>query len=693
MVKLIAPYSVTKVENSTLEECIDYCKRKNVLVIDTETRPKPEFRGYKKAGLDPYMSEIVMFQIGDQHQQFVIDTRFIDITQSAVMNLLTDISKIKILVNAKFDYKQIYTDFGVRLNNIHDLMVQEMSLHQGIQNFGFSLEKMSQRYIGTKFRKTSQLDLFSKKEDDEEILVSKETRKEFFSIGDRPFSYNQISYGGKDVELPALIYPLQLQLLKKNNTTALVDLENKFTLVLADMELAGFHLDEDMWVELYKNNLVKRDKALKRLVEITTTHEDLSKFKNRQTSLFENSRVTSSVNINWSSNPQIVDVCKALGIPTKQLDRQKSKEADEAIYKDSVEERFLLKYKDKFPFIEQFLLFRRYEKATSTYGTGFLSKSLHPVIGRVCSTYRQILNSGRMASRDPNLQNIPNEYRVPGFRECFRSPVGKKLIVADYSGQELRILADYANEDVMIEALNAGEDLHSLTASKVYSIIRGHDVIVSKTENSDLRAYGKTLNFGIAYGMSAYKLSNDFGISIKEAEKVIDAFYEAYPNLKSYFEKAQEGALTLGYILIDPVIKRKSYLGKYWERYKASKLVIDSLQESGSTKRASKSVWSDYFTYKGMIERKSQNYPIQGTGANISKLAACILRKYQADNNAWSLFKIVNMVHDEIVLEANEEDADEVKDILEKAMMKAGEVFCKKCPMVVDAVISDHWNH
>jgi len=203
------------------------------------------------------------------------------------------------------------------------------------------------------------------------------------------------------------------------------------------------------------------------------------------------------------SSHQVVELLKALGIDTSIKDKDKSRELGYEVLKDSVEERHLKKYADH-PVVALYLKLKRYEKACTTYGEAFL-QHLNPSTGRLHSSYRQILKTGRIGSKDPNLQNLPSERRVPGFRECFTPSKGKSLIVADYSSQESRILADLANEDAMIDFFKNGDgDLHSFTARRMFKVPVQKKIednegnIVQEGKNENLRSLAKVLNFGIA---------------------------------------------------------------------------------------------------------------------------------------------------------------------------------------------------
>lgn len=218
------------------------------------------------------------------------------------------------------------------------------------------------------------------------------------------------------------------------------------------------------------------------------TKKSGSQFYNFQTSLFEEDEVE----INFNSSRQVVELCKALGIPTEVKDKKRSTELGLDITKDSVEEKHLRKYIKEFPIIAAYLEYKKLEKAVSTYGHKFLEDFVNPRSKRVQSNFRQLVNSSRLASRNPNLQNIPAPRKMKGFRRCFRAGSEDRiLVVSDYSQQESRILAELAQEDNLIHFFNTGDgDLHSHTARLMFKV-----PVDSKT-NTHLRELAKILNFG-----------------------------------------------------------------------------------------------------------------------------------------------------------------------------------------------------
>lgn len=250
------------------------------------------------------------------------------------------------------------------------------------------------------------------------------------------------------------------------------------------------------------------------------------------------------------------------------------------------------------------------------------------------------------------------------------------------------------------EFLYRNGDIHSLTATKVFSLIRGEKVEVSSTVNTDLRYIAKTVNFGSLYGIGAYKLAKNLSIDPELAEQILESFYLTYPKLDAYFKKGHKDVLNSGYVLIDNVTGRKSWFA-FYDEYLHLKSIVEDYKErqyvakrEGTTiKPLPKDVWSDFFTLKGIMERASQNYKIQGGAASMTKVAMILMYNYLLENNLFDKASIILALHDEIVLEADESIAEEINSKLNEFMLEAGKIFCKSIPMKSDGGPSALWEH
>ena len=433
-------------------------------------------------------------------------------------------------------------------------------------------------------------------------------------------------------------------------------MENSFTKVVAKWELRGIKLDPKKWLDL----LASHKKQL------ADTEYQLNRY------LIDNN-LEHYLGTNWNSSKQIAPLFKELDIPIQIIDKKNSI-GQEIVYKETVGKAHVGKYKSKYDILPIYLNYKKLQTAINTFGFKFLT-NVNPISKRVHTDIYQVLNTGRVSSSKPNMQNIP---ATKEFKSCFVAEKNKVIVSSDYSAQESRILAEYANEQSMIDfALNGDGDFHSLTAVRMFG---------EATPTN--RPIAKMLNFAIAYGASAHKISDSAQVSMKQAQEWIDMFFMGYPSLKPYFEKQQKFALTKGYHLIDNVTKRRSYLQDYTKYKNVERFIKESLAVYPSFKIPSR-VWSTYFKLKGGYERDAQNFRIQGTGGSMTKLAAVMFDK-AIDKLGWSeRAYIVNIVHDEINVECDIAISARVAKILKRSMENAGKVFVKKLPMTAVPKISE----
>lgn len=522
-------------------------------------------------------------------------------------------------------------------------MVTEYVLTTGLRTpDGFySLENSLQRRINLN-PYSDQLSLF-------DPYIPKKLRNKIGENGN--FVEAEVYYGATDVKYTHKLYNTQQQLVQNLKLEKTVKLENRFTLVLGDMEFNGMPLNVDKWISLHEWAKVKLEEKETNLKEQFPEIE------------------------NWNSSKQVTKLFKAIGINTETKDKVKSKKLGTNIIKDSIQELIIKDQAKDFPIIDLYLQYKGFQKIVSNYGIKFL-KNISPITERIHSNFIQILVTGRTASSSPNLQNIisAKEDFPEGkwWRQAFEAPKGRTFVIADYNSQELRVLADRAKEHNMLEAFKNGEDLHSLTASKIYN------VPVSKKVNSHLRPIGKKINFSVAYGAGEHKLSQELKISKREANTLLDNFYKGYPGLKSYFDKTFKDAISNKYIKVD-IWGRKSFIGEY-KMLEAFSLLYKVTGKAEYKKSAS--------IILEQIKRNSQNYPIQGTAASISKLAGIILRRKLKSSNA----KIVLLIHDEYVVECDEKEQTHVKFLVEESMRLAASTFCKSIPIPADACVTGVWD-
>ncbi|MCG7500903.1 DNA polymerase I [Tenacibaculum sp. Mcav3-52] len=302
--------------------------------------------------------------------------------------------------------------------------------------------------------------------------------------------------------------------------------------------------------------------------------------------------------------------------------------------------------------VADILEYRQYKKLQSTY-VDALPNEINPKTGRVHTVYAQaVAATGRLSSNNPNLQNIP--IRTKRGQEVRKAFIPRNedyvLLAADYSQIELRIIAALSEEETMIKAFQHGEDIHASTAAKVFNV-------PIEEVTREQRSNAKTVNFGIIYGVSAFGLSNQTDLSRKEAKELIDTYYATYPKLRNYISKQVDFAREHGYV--ETVLHRRRYL---------------------------KDINSRNAIVRGAAERNAVNAPIQGSAADIIKLAMINIYKRFEQENFKS--KMLLQVHDELVFDAHKDELDIIKPIIKQEMENA---FKMSVPLDVEIDTGANW--
>ena len=298
------------------------------------------------------------------------------------------------------------------------------------------------------------------------------------------------------------------------------------------------------------------------------------------------------------------------------------------------------------PFAQTLVKHRKNSKLISSF-INKLPNHINSVTGRIHPEFYQLgAKAGRFTCQNPNLQQIP---KVQAWRDLFKAPKGYKILTADYSQIELRIMAEYSQDPAFLEAYRTGKDLHSKTAADMFNVTI--DQVTKEQRN-----IAKTINFGLCYGMTSKGLSESLNIDSDRAEHFINQYFRTYPQVKVTLQQLGMKAISTGYATT--LLGRKRY-------FKAA---------------------SSFGTQKS-LERKGRNTPIQGTCADILKKAIDYLQHSLTAYDA----KIINLVHDEIVIEVRNDQAEEVKEIVEKDMVRAGRDFIKSIPIEVDIIVDNVW--
>ncbi|MBP7232191.1 MAG: hypothetical protein KBA28_09690 [Syntrophaceae bacterium] len=298
------------------------------------------------------------------------------------------------------------------------------------------------------------------------------------------------------------------------------------------------------------------------------------------------------------------------------------------------------------PFTNKLVEYRKVSKLLSSFCDS-LPKHINPATGRIHPDFFQLgTEAGRFTCQNPNVQQIPHDQQ---WRDLFNAPEGRQIITADYSQIELRILAEFSQDKAFLDAYRSGQDLHSRTAAEMFSVQIDN---VTKEQ----RAIAKTINFGLCYGMSSKGLSDRLNIPAEKAENFINQYFRAYPQVKNTLQSLGMKAVKNLYSIT-----------------------------LGGRKRYFKQ--ADSFGGEKSLERKGRNTPIQGTCGDILKKAILYLMKDLEGYDA----QIVNLIHDEIVLEVKTEQAETVKEAVKRCMVKAAADYIQSIPVEVDIKSGNTW--
>ncbi len=441
---------------------------------------------------------------------------------------------------------------------------------------------------------------------DEKTLMGKKELTAFSCLDDdirRLFAYKAY--------VADRLCPILSEKLKEDGLEALyTDIEFPMIFVLNDMETLGIRMDTDVLTS-YGESLKQR---------INELEEEIYQLAGEK------------FNIN---SP------KQLGVILFEKLELKSGKKTKTGYSTNYD--VLVKLKNDHPIIDKILEYRSLTKLMSTYVEGLVDSVKSD--GRIHSKFNQTITAtGRLSSTEPNLQNIPmrtEEGRE--IRKAFKPKKGYTFVDADYSQIELRVMAHLSNDEALIDAFNQGDDIHAITASKVFNVPL-EDV------DSLLRRRAKAVNFGIIYGISSFGLGEDLGISRKEASQYIEDYFATYKGVKSFLDKTVDDAKKQGFV--------RTLYGR---------------------KREIPELKSGNFMQRQFGERVAMNSPIQGTAADIIKIAMVNIRRALSDAGLES--RLILQIHDELLIEAKDSEVDEVKRLLRDAMENAAEL---RVPLYID---------
>jgi len=639
MIYFIGPERpLSTIPTATMEECVTYCTEQALLGLDTET-----------TGLDVTDNKIIMVQIGTAAKQFVIDTRFVSI--EPLRGILEGKRSLKILHNAKFDY-QFFRNMGIVLERVWDTMLMDQVIHCGDEKIRYGLDKVVLRYL--------------------KITLKKDVRGQFIGLSGAPYTDAQVVYGAKDVEYLEQIYDHQVPIINRIQLKSTVGLENAVVLAFADIEYNGLDLDIEKWKELtvnFEHDMHELEKGLDEAIFADKRFASLIP-EYVQTELFETE--IRRLHIKWSSPKQVLEVMQKI-VPNL---------AD-------VNGKNLYLHRKKHPIISVYIKYKEQAKIVSSYGEAFLQNLKSD--GRIHTSFRQILSTGRVSSSHPNMQQIPGDN---AFRNCFIAPEGWKFVSSDYSSQELNVIAYGSKDPVWLKALKDEQDLHSVCAELVYGdvwkkaalpdcafyrmdinyVLEGPVHMKEKCncpEHKKLRTNVKTVNFGLAYGMGPQKLADTIEVSMADAKKLIEEYFKVFPSIGDFLDKLGKFGVRYGFAKTYPPFNRRRKFPQ-WHQY-----LGQSPSDSGTI---------------STIERASKNTPIQGTSADMTKLALVYVRRKIKKSYGNNKVRLVMTIHDQIDTICREDVAEQWKEDLTRCMQVAADAIISNELLKAETEVTDAWS-
>ena len=581
-----ANVEISKLED--IDEFINKVKENNELIIKTVTR---------EGNILDKRIKYIFLSVDGKKIYYVEENRIHKLEYIFTSNEIK-----KLGYNLKDDYIAL-KPYGIKLENIYfDITIAEY-LIDSMSSTSYECSAIAMKYL-TKKVKTK-----------EELLGKGVKAKKYQDLDFEELS----SHISQIIDTVKNVMPIMEENLKESNMDGLLyHVEMPLVEVLADMEYEGVKVDKEKLNELGSQFKEIIKKLESEIYKISGEEFNINSPKQLGVILFEKLGlpVIKKTKTGYSTNAEVLD-----------------------------------KLKDQSPIIDKIIEYRQIVKLNSTYVEGLLS-IINPIDGRIHSSFNQtITTTGRISSTEPNLQNIPVKLEMGrNIRKVFISDKGCKLVDADYSQVELRVLAHMSQDETMIDAFKHNEDIHTKTASQVFNV--SMDEVTSKQ-----RSDAKAVNFGIVYGKSDFGLSEDLNIPVKQAKEYIENYFNKYNKIKEFMDNIIEDASSNGYVTT--ILNRRRYIPE---------------------------IKSSNFMLRNAGKRAAMNAPIQGSAADIIKIAMINVYKKLEENNLKS--KLILQVHDELIVEAVDSEIDIVKKIVKDEMENA---VCLDVNLDVDLNIGDSW--
>lgn len=610
-------------------------------------------------GTDPLQDRILLYQFcGKDGVCYVVPARDTSpLALKAILDLLPE--RVTIAHHAAFEYSFVLTHHGIRLGKVYDSMLAERILTAGLEDLSAGLGPTIERRLG--------------------ISIDKGLQTSFVGADPETFSptQDQIEYAAHDVAVLHDLRRVQMDLLKKEGLGRTAALEFEVMPIFARMQLAGMRLDLDEHAAVLARYQEEAQTANAEALETLTPYWTQAEEAQQSEALIEYEHAVEELaplgkktkDTPLELQEQITALRKARDKAKKKLEARPLSLTSRAqvlaalheagIDLTNLQAETVAEHAHLSPVLGSYARWAKAQKVVSTYGDNLREKANSPD-GRIHSDYNQIVSTGRTSSRDPNMQNMPKDIRA-----CFKPAPGKVFVVADFANVELRVAAALSQDPVMLDAFNSGKDLHKMTAAAAWPERYADWTEVDK--ESDDRAVGKTSNFAAIYGSSARGLVTRGVLpDLATAETVIGGISTLYRGMWRWINQVGEQALRTG--CAQTAIGRKRYfrnLGPCPE---------DPAEEENWRRE------------RGGIRRAAMNMPVQGGAADCAKRAMIILDAQLPDGDA-----IVGMVHDELITECWEKDAEAVEALTLESMKQAGAEMFEGLDIIAEAHVVDRW--